>query len=135
MAEEFFDDYRLAFTRDDIDALIGCFAFPLHTVSITADPPAISVSSREDWLPVLRELLAAYRTLDVADALRLEMDLSRPIPGVVAARVHWGLRRSDGSRVYEFTALYTLVQTSGALRIVAIAHDEVARLREAMAAR
>jgi len=46
-------------------ALAEFFAFPLHVVSVAENPAAISVSSRDDWLPVLDGLLGSYRRLGV----------------------------------------------------------------------
>ena len=43
-------------------------------------------------------------------------------------RVHWQLERADGTSVYDFTAVYTLAQVAGSLKIIAIAHDELSRM-------
>lgn len=49
--------------------------------------------------------------------------------------IHWALRDGSGSDLYDFNALYTLVEVDGALRIAAIAHDELQRSQELMARR
>ncbi len=131
----FFDDYRTAFARYDRDALSALFTYPLHVVSATEDAVAISVSDRDEWRGVLDRLLDAYRSLGVVDALPLELDVSELTPQVGGARVHWELRRKDGSAVYRFTAIYTVVQVDGARRVAAIAHDELPKLRPRSATR
>ena len=49
-------------------------------------------------------------------------------------RVHWALQRANGDPIYDFTAVYSLARTEGRYRIVAIAHDELLKLRAAMGA-
>ena len=51
---------------------------------------------------------------------------------VVVVRVHWALRRDDGSDVYDFTSVYTLAHSDGSLRIAAVAHDELPKLTAAL---
>ncbi len=132
--QTFFELYRTAFERYDRDALSGLFTFPLHVVSATDDAVAISVSDRDEWRAVLDRLLDAYRSLGVFDGLPLEIDITELTSHVCAARVHWKLRREDGSAVYHFTAIYTLVAVDGAWRVAGIAHDELPKLRAAQRA-
>ncbi|MDQ4071389.1 MAG: hypothetical protein M3088_00740 [Actinomycetota bacterium] len=54
------------------------------------------------------------------------------MPGVASGRVHWELRREDGSTIYAFTAIYTLARVGTAWRIAAIAHDEVPKPQAAL---
>jgi hypothetical protein len=55
--------------------------------------------------------------------------------GLYVACVGWTLLRTDNLPVYDFEASYTLVASHGGLRISAIAHNEVPRLRAALADR
>jgi hypothetical protein len=131
-AEAFLDDYRKAFALRDAEALVERFAFPLQTVSVTEREAAVAVSTRDEWRRVIDRLLEAYAALGAADAAALEIDVAEPLPRVASVRVRWKLRRSDGSAIYDFTALYSLAQIGGRMRIVAIAHDEASRLQEAL---
>lgn len=45
------------------------------------------------------------------------------------AAVHWDLRDRAEASLYDFTAVYTLADIGGNLRITAIAHNELLRLR------
>jgi hypothetical protein len=128
-ASQLIEDYRSAFLRADLDALVNCFAFPLQVASIDGDQVSVSIAGSEDWPEILSELLALYRHLEVADAAMLAVEISQPLDAVAIARVHWDLQRIDGTSVYDFTAVYTLLRTDGARRIIAIAHDELAKIR------
>jgi len=128
----FFAVYRATFAHLDRDALMELFAFPVQVVSATDDAAAISVSQRDEWAAVVDGLLGAYRSLGVVDAKPLGLEVMDVAPQVSSARVHWRLRRQDGSTVYDFTAIYTVIKTGGSCRIAAIAHDELPKLRAAM---
>ena len=130
----FFADYRTTFARLDRDALLPFFSLPVQVVSATNDATSISVFDAESWPSVLDGLLGAYRILGVADAEPLQMDVTQVTPQVLSAHVRWELRRHDGSVVYGFSAVYTVVEVDGALRICAIAHDELPRLDAALGA-
>jgi hypothetical protein len=133
--DELMARYRSAFVHADIEALLDCFHFPLQVVSIEADQISVSVASSDDWPQVLHRLLNAYERLRVADAVPLRLELDEPIKGLTVVQAHWALQREDGTRLYDFTAAYTLVQVSGGLRIIALAHDELPKLRAASSTR
>jgi hypothetical protein len=128
------EQYRSAFGSADVDALLDCFNFPLQLVSITTDQASVSISGTEDWPHVLDELLSSYQRLRVAEPVLLSLEVTEPIEGVAFVRVHWALRRANGDLIYDFKAVYTLARTDSRYRIVAIAHDELPKLRDALAA-
>jgi hypothetical protein len=128
------EQYRSAFTSGDVDALLDCFNFPLHVVSITNDQVSVSFAQTEDWPHVLEELLNTYQRLKVAEAVLLSLEVTEPIEGVAIVRVHWSLQDANGDPVYDFNAVYTMARTDSRYRIVAIAHDELPKLRAAMGA-
>ncbi len=130
----FFDHYRTAFARYDRDALNALFTFPLQVISATEDGVAISIFDRDEWRAALDRILDAYRSLGVVDGLPLELDVNELTPHVGGARVRWSLRREDGGAVYHFTAIYSLAQVDRGWRVVAIAHDELSKLRTAQRA-
>jgi hypothetical protein len=130
--QELLEQYRSAFTRADVNALVGCFAFPLQVISVADGGASHSVASAEEWPGVLKRLLGAYRRLGVADCVPLAVEVSELVDAVAVVRVHWALRRQDGERVYDFTAAYTLAFTGGRFRIVMIAHDELRKMQAAL---
>ena len=130
----FFDQYRATFARFERDALVELFVFPLQLVSATKASASVSVVNDEDWPALLDGLFEAYRALGVAGAEPLELTTLDVTPEVVCARVHWELQRTDGGKIYDFTAIYTLVDVGGSLRIAGIAHDELPKLEAALSA-
>jgi hypothetical protein len=131
---ELIEQYRSAFASADVEALLDCFNFPLQVVSITTDQASVSIARTEDWPHVLDELLSGYQRLGVAEAVPLSLEVTEPIKGVAFVRVHWALQRANGDPIYDFKAVYTLARTDGRYRIVAIAHDELPKLRTAIGA-
>ena len=129
----FFDTYRETFARYDAAALADLFAFPLQVVSDAEQITPLSIASRDDWVGVLEGLLSGYRTIGVAGGDPLEIDATELTPRITSARVHWRLLREDGSAIYEFTAVYTLVLAGGQPRVAGIAHDELPKLTAALA--
>jgi hypothetical protein len=132
--QELIEQYRDAFSRSDLDALVEFFGFPLQVVSVT-DAAAVSVVQRTDWTVVLERLLDTYRRLGVVNAVPLALDVSQPMEAVAFVQVHWQLKGQDDRTIYDFAAVYTLARTEGQLRIVSVAHDELPKLRAAMNAR
>lgn len=130
--EEFFAHYRATFRRFERDPLSELFTFPLQLVSANADGVTVMSLSRDDWPAVLDGLFGAYRTLGVTDAEPLELDSLEVASGLATARVHWELRRDDGTPVYDFSAIYTVAEVDGSLRIAGIAHDELPHLAAAL---
>ena len=130
-ASQLIEDYRSAFLSADLPALMSCFAFPLQVASIDGDQVSVSIAGSEDWPEILSGLLELYRHLEVTNAAMLAVEISQPLEPLAVVRVHWDLQRTDGSSVYDFTAVYTLVRSNGARKIIAIAHDEVSKIRTA----
>ncbi len=128
LAQQVLEEYRNAFRRGDLSALVNCYGFPLQVASVTGDEVSVTVAGSEDWPGVLQGVLDLYRRLDVAEAVMLAVEISQPLDPVAIIRVHWRLERPDGSSVYDFTAVYTLAQVAGSLKIIAIAHDELSRM-------
>jgi hypothetical protein len=131
LAEQVMEEYRSAFLRADLDALAKRFGFPLQVVSVTGDQVSITIAGSQDWPDVLKGLLETYRRLEVAEAVLLAVESFQPMDAVANIRVHWQLQRVDGAKVYDFTAVYTLARVDGSLKIIAIAHDELSKIRAA----
>ena len=92
---------------------------------------SVSVAHSQDWPEVISGLLDFYRRLEVADAVVLALEISEHLDAVAVIRVHWRLQRVDGVGLYDFTAVYTLARLGDDLKIIAIAHDELAKIRAA----
>ena len=125
----FLESYKTAFERLDADAIADLFVYPLH---ITGDDEQItpaSIGSREEWTNHLRGLLAKYRTLGFSSPNILDLSVIELSPRLFQATVHWDLRDRADSSLYNFTAVYTLIEIGRNLRIAAIAHNELPRLR------
>lgn len=133
--DEFFAGYAADFATYDAATVAEHFAYPVHSVGDTDAGPDVTTAGREEWLLVLDRLLGAYRELGVTGARRHSVQVARLGDGLYVACVGWTLLRTDNSPVYDFEASYTLVTSHGRLRISAIAHNEVPKLRAALAGR
>jgi Domain of unknown function (DUF4440) len=123
--------YRSAFVRRDIEALLDCFAFPVQIVGTFGSSASVLFATKDEWRGSIQNLLNSYERLGVTNAVPLSLDVSEPLPGTAVVALHWQLQRADGSPVYDFRAAYTLAWIEGNPRIVAIAHDELSKLRAA----
>jgi hypothetical protein len=125
----FLDFYRTGFERLDAAALADLFVYPLH---ITGDDEQItpaSIGSREEWIGQLSGLLRGYRTIGFSTANILDLSVIELSPRLFQAAVHWDLRDRADASLYDFVAVYTLAEIGQNLRIAAIAHNELPRLR------
>src|SRR5687768_15892961 len=104
----FFDEYRATFASFDLGALAALFTFPMHVVSAGEDA-SVAVYERDGWPGILEMLFGAYRSLGVVGAEIVSFEPAHVASDVATVRVHWELRRDDGSAVYDFTAIYTVV--------------------------
>ncbi len=132
-AAAFFDSYRAAFAHGDVAAILDHFAFPCHITGEAREVTLTPVSSREEGVHMVRHLLEMYQDVGITAPHVLELSTIEVSLGLLVALVHWSLDDVTGSRVYAFEAAYTLASFDGALRITAIAHNEVLRYREYLA--
>lgn len=132
-AKAFIDRYRRTFETFDVDAITGCYAFPVLVVSQADDVTTTSVPAADGWRPQVERIVAAYRLLGVSGATVASLEIAAVAPGIAHATVTWSLHRASGEPVYDFTASYTLADLTEGTRIVAIAHDEAPKLRAAVA--
>ena len=132
-AAAFFASYRAAFGRADAAAILEHFAFPCHITSEAREITLTPLASREDGERMIEQLLDMYRKVGVASARVLDLAANEISPRLVQALVHWALIDAAGNCLYAFEAAYTLASIGGALRICAIAHNEIPRYRECLA--
>lgn len=129
----FFDSYRAAFERGDVPAVADHFVFPAHVTSDTGEIVLVPVTTREEWLGKVEQLLGMYRAIALSSARVLDLTLTEISPRLIQARVQWGLYDAAGLRLYDFVAIYTLASVDGAFRIAAIAHNEMPQYRACLA--
>jgi hypothetical protein len=129
----FFESYRVAFERQDAPAIAEHFAYPSHLTSDAREIDLMAVAAKPDWIGQVERLLAMYRAIGVGSAHVLELASTELSPRLVQAVVHWALHDVSGGRLYDFQAMYTLAMIDDALRITAIAHNEIPRYRECLA--
>lgn len=129
----FFESYRAAFERLDAPAIADHFAYPSHITSDTGEIVLVPIPAKQDWTGEIEGLLGMYGAIGFGSARVLNMELTEIPPRLVQAVVLWELRDGEGSILYDFQAIYTLAEIDGALRISAIAHNEIPRYREGLA--
>jgi hypothetical protein len=128
----FLDSYRSAYERGDIDAIVDLFAFPCH-VTGDGDPASLEVArSREEWKPIIERIVDAYQKIGVKTATIESVWTDNISPHLAVVRVGWHLKNAEGSTLYEFTSVYTLAEVDDRLRVSAVVHDELPKLRAAL---
>ncbi len=127
----FLASYRSAFERRDVAAVAALFGDAVHVASDTGTSVHVQCVARAEWRSVVEQLVAEYQALDVGRADVRALAVATVSDRLVQARVDWVLFSRSGNALYEFVALYTLACEDRTCRIVAIAHDEVARSRRA----
>lgn len=127
--DEFFASYRAAFERSDAAAVARHFGYPAHITSDDDDVALASIATEEEWIPQVQRLLGTYARLGVRSAhvvKRAVVDLSPQLHQVL---LRWALHDAADEVLYEFDASYTLASVDGDVRITALAHNELPRLR------
>jgi hypothetical protein len=120
----FFDSYRTAFEHQDAAAIADHFAYPGHVTSDAGEIGLVPITSRQEWIGKLEQLLGMYRAIGVATAQVLGLALTEISPRLVQAHIHWALHNAADERLYTFEAIYTVAQTGGTFHITALAHNE-----------
>jgi len=131
--EVFLRSYRTAFEHLDLAQIAAHFAFPLQVATDAGEIAVSVVPTVADWLPQVERLAGAYRTIGMRSAHPEETIMEVVSPRLLQVRVRWRLLDGAGAALYEFNAGYTLAEVQGGLRIVALAHDELPRLRARLA--
>jgi hypothetical protein len=93
----------------------------------------VPIPAKGDWIAEIQGLLGMYGAIGFGSAGILNMELTEISPHLVQAVVHWELRDGEGRSLYDFQAMYTLAEIDGALRISAIARNEIPRYRACLA--
>jgi hypothetical protein len=131
--QTFFQAYRTAFERSDAAGIAGRFAYPSHITSDTDEIVLMPLATEHEWIGQIEQLLSTYRRIGVSSARVLGLAATELSPRLLQAVLHWALHDAAGDLLYRFEATYTLAEIDGALRITALAHNELPRLRECLA--
>jgi heme-degrading monooxygenase HmoA len=129
----FLQAYRAAFEQFHVEAIADRFAYPCQITNAAQLTTITTVSSREEWLPQLHQLVDSYRKIGVRAAQVVDLDTVELAENATVAVVRWELLDGKYERIYTFDASYTLVDRGDGLRINAIAHNEAPRLRARLA--
>jgi hypothetical protein len=121
----FFHSYRTAFEHRDAAAIADHFAYPGHVTSDAGEIVLVPITSRQEWIGKVEQLLGMYRTIGVGSARVLDLALTEISPRLLTAEIHWALHTAAEEHLYGFEAIYTIAWSNGAYHIVAIAHDEL----------
>lgn len=128
----FFDSYRVAFDRLDADDIAKHFYFPTQLTLDIGGKVLALVATRADMLGSLERLLANYRRIRFGSAMIRQQSTVQISTSVAHVVVDWELVNCVGEGLYSFVATYVLAKIEGALRITAVAHNEVPRYRECL---
>jgi hypothetical protein len=132
----FLESYRAAFERLDGTAIAAHFAYPCHVTGDAGGEDAITPAvfpDQQSWLPQIERLLGMYRAIGFSGAGILDLATGELSPRLAQATVHWELHDGAGRPLYDFQAAYTLAEIGRALRIVAVAHNEIPQYRAYLA--
>lgn len=131
----FFDSYRMAFDRLDSEDIAKHFTYPMQSTLDTGGAVLAAAAGRSDLRGNLDRLLAMYRAMGFGSARVRRLAVAEISPCIVQATVDWELLDRAGARLYTFAATYTLAKIEGALRIAALAHNEIPSYREYVSGR
>lgn len=118
------ESYQTAFEQLDAEAIAELFVYPLQITGDDEQIRPVILGSREAWTNQLRGLLRGYRGMGFSSAQVLDLSVIEVSTRLFVAAIHWDLRDRSESSLYDFTAVYTLAETGGGLRVTAIAHNE-----------
>ena len=129
----FFESYRSAFERQDAPAIAEHYAFPMLSTLDTGKIVVTPIGSKAELTSQLERLLTMYRAIDGASARILKLSLLEFSPRLAQVSVEWELYGGCGQALYGFQAAYTIGMIDGALRMTAVAHNEIPRYKECLA--
>jgi hypothetical protein len=130
--QHFLDAYRAGFEAFDVEAIVDLFSYPCQITSDAGEVTVTTVGTREAWAPQIERLVAAYREIGIRTADVLELHVMELTSHLVQVTVHWRLANGEGRSIYDFDASYTVADRGDGMRITAIAHNEMPRLRAAV---
>jgi hypothetical protein len=130
----FFESYVAAFERFAADEVAEHFTFPLLVTGEGDTVDVRCVADAEEWNGTISLLFDLYRGFGVRTAKPMEMTTVDISPNVMQVAVHWLLLSTEDEEIYRFDGVYTLIRTADTWRVTAIAHNELPRITERLAA-
>jgi hypothetical protein len=125
----FMRSYATAFRAGDPAAILEHFSKTVCFVTDEGGSISVDTIGAAGLRKLVHRLAARYRDLGV-DQVHLRFQDVVPISAqLTAVKIAWALRGRNGAALHDFDALYTLSRRGTAHRIVAVAHDEMARIR------
>jgi len=131
----FLQAYRAAFQRYDADAVLGHYLFPGHVVSDAETVALMPLAAAADLRAGVERILSWHRRLGVGASHLLRSDLVELSPRLAFLDLEVELQGADGSGLYDYRGVYTMVQADGVWRIAALTHNQVPRLLACLSAR
>ena len=125
-AAAFFRSYIASFETLEPDEIVQHFAFPLHMTSDGDPVDLTSIPDAATWKGDIGRLVGFYRDIGAASARMLSGRSIELSPRVEHAAIHWQIHDGKGTDLYDFHAVYTLVEADGT-KIAALSHDELPR--------
>jgi hypothetical protein len=129
------ESYRDAFERLDAAAIADHFAYPSHIAGDADEVALIQLSNRQDCLAAVEKVLAMHRELEAPSGSIRDLSIVELSPRLTQASLTMEVHGRAGGVLYDFGAVYTLVETRTGWRIAAIAHNQIPRLLECIARR
>jgi hypothetical protein len=95
----------------------------------------MQLSNRQDCLAAVERVLAMHRELEAPSGSIRDLSIVELSPRLTQASLTMEVHGRAGGVLYDFGAVYTLVETRTGWRIAAIAHNQIPRLPECIARR
>jgi hypothetical protein len=130
--QHFLDAYRAAFEAFDVEAIVDLFSYPCQITSDAGEVTVTTVGTREAWVPQVQRLVSAYREIGVRSAVFLELHVIELTSRLAQVTVRWALADAKDRPIYDFEASYSLADHGNGMRITAVTHNEMPRLRAAI---
>lgn len=113
----FFDALAECFSAQDLTRIHALFQLP---AMIVGPPGVYALGDAAQFDAFYGAMLDRLRSDRFAKSTYDNMSVKTVAPGLALAAMSWTRWRSDGSKLEEFGATYTLVQRDGAWKIVAL---------------
>jgi len=123
----FFESYRLAVESMNPKALTEHFVYPIEISNDEDGSPVLEIRTEEDAIKQMEELVAMHRSVGASSARIVYMTPTEFSGERLQVHVLWTLCDCEGTKLYDFSANYTLAKIDEVLRISALSTNEVAR--------
>ncbi len=126
--DAFFRSYASAFEQLNAESIADHFTYPSHITSAAAEVGLLQLTSRDDCLGAVRLVVEAHRMLGTPSFTISCLQFVKLGEKVVQAHLRIDVEL-PGEPLYDFEAIYSLVETNDEWRIASIAHNQIPRLQ------